>query len=108
MPVGRVRDLAGSGHPTVRNWEASGEIGVVKKADIPTIAEAVERSFTDLKAQQLSETIWKYHSLLKTQLLPWCESKGHRYLKQMVSRKCGSFAHGTAPRGSRAAQEGRL
>ena len=54
----------------VRNWEASGEIGVVKKPDVPTIAEAVEKFFTDLKAQQLSaETIRKYHNLLRTRPL---------------------------------------
>ena len=29
----------------VRDWEASGEIGVVKKPDIPSIAEAVEKFF---------------------------------------------------------------
>ena len=61
----------------VRSWEASGEIGVVKEPHIPTIAEAVEKFFTDLKAQELSrETIRKYENLLNKRLLPWCESKG--------------------------------
>jgi hypothetical protein len=27
----------------VRDWEAAGEIGVVKKPEVPTIAEAVEK-----------------------------------------------------------------
>src|SRR5690606_13416967 len=39
----------------VRDWEAAGEIGVVKKPDIPPIAEAVERFFDDLAAQKLSQ-----------------------------------------------------
>jgi hypothetical protein len=61
--IRRVLDLRSWSAATdlVRNWEASGEIGVVKKPDIPTIAEGVEKFFTDLKAQQLSaETIRKY------------------------------------------------
>ena len=63
----------------VRDWEASGEIGVVRKPDIPTIGEAVERFLQDAKAQQLSgETVRKYENLLKRRLLPWCETKGFR------------------------------
>jgi hypothetical protein len=59
----------------VRDWEAAGEIGVVKKPDIPPIAEAVERFFDDLAAQKLSqETIRKYENLLRKRMLPWCEA----------------------------------
>ena len=39
----------------VRNWEAAGEIGVVKKPHIPKVAEAVDRFFQDIRAQQLSD-----------------------------------------------------
>lgn len=83
----------------VRDWEASGEIGVVKKPDIPTIAEAVERFFDDLAAQKLShETIRKYDNLLRKRLLPWCSDKGFRYLKQLsieeVRQFRGSWADG--------------
>jgi hypothetical protein len=35
----------------VRDWGATGEIGVVKKPDVLSIAEAVEKFFVDLKAQ---------------------------------------------------------
>jgi hypothetical protein len=49
----------------VRDWEAAGEIGVVKHVEVPTIAEAVEKFFVDPKAQHLShETIRKYENLL--------------------------------------------
>jgi hypothetical protein len=49
----------------VRDWEAAGEIGVVKHVEVPTIAEAVEKFFVDAKAQHLShETIRKYENLL--------------------------------------------
>ncbi len=78
----------------VRDWEASGEIGVVKKPDIPTIAEAVDCFFTDLEAQKLSgETIRKYDNLLRKRMLPWCGAKGYRYLKQLNGR-----GHQTVPR----------
>ncbi|MBA2603348.1 MAG: tyrosine-type recombinase/integrase [Acidobacteria bacterium] len=78
-----------------RDWEAAGEIGVVKKPDIPTIAEAVERFLADVKAQQLSgETIRKYENLLNRRFLPWCESKGLRYLKQLGVEEMRQFRAG--------------
>jgi integrase len=81
----------------VRDWVASGEIGVIKKADVPSIAEAVEKFFTDLKAQQLSgETIRKYENLLNKRFLPWCESKGYRYLKQLGVEEMRQFRAGWA------------
>ncbi len=79
----------------VRDWEASGEIGVVKKPDIPTIAEAVDRFFADLTAQQLSqETIRKYDNLLRKRMLPWCNGKGFRYLKQVKVEEVRQFREG--------------
>ena len=76
----------------MRDWEASGEIGVVKKPDIPTIAEAVDRFFTDLEAQKLSgETIRKYDNLLRKRMLPWCGAKGYRYLKQLTVEEIRQF-----------------
>src|SRR5690606_36386726 len=76
----------------VRDWEAAGEIGVVKKLDIPTIAEALERFSDDLGAQKLSpETIRKYDNLLRKRMLPWCEEKGFRYLKQLAVEEVRQF-----------------
>ncbi len=68
----------------VRHWEASGEIGVVRKPDVPNIADAVERFLADVRAQQLNaETVRKYENLLNRRFVPWCESQGRRYLKQL-------------------------
>jgi site-specific recombinase XerD len=76
----------------VRDWEATGEIGVVKKPDIPAIAEAAERFLSDARAQQLSrETIRKHENLLKRRLVPWCETKGFRYLKQLSVEQIRQF-----------------
>jgi integrase len=79
----------------VRDWEATGEIGVVKKPDIPTIAEAVEKFLADLRAQHLSgETIRKYNNLLNRRFLAWCDSKGFRYLKQLGVEEMRQFRAG--------------
>jgi integrase/recombinase XerD len=76
----------------VRDWEAAGEIGVVKRPELPTIAEAVERFFVDIKAQNLSgETIRKYENLLNQRFLPWCEEKGFRYFKQIGVEEMRQF-----------------
>lgn len=76
----------------VRDWEATGEIGMVKKPDIPTISEALERFLADAKAQRLSgETLRKYDNLLNKRFLPWCESKGYRYLKQLGVEEMRQF-----------------
>jgi site-specific recombinase XerD len=76
----------------VRDWEATGEIGVAKKPDIPPIAEAIERFLSDARAQQLSpETIRKHENLLKRRLVPWCETKGFRYLKQLSVEQIRQF-----------------
>lgn len=76
----------------VRDWEASGEIGVVKKPDIPTIGEAVERFLADVRAQQLnSETVRKYENLLNRRFIPWCDDKGFRYLKQLGVEEMRQF-----------------
>jgi integrase/recombinase XerD len=67
----------------VRGWEASGEVGVVK-AVVPSIDEAIERFFDDVKARGLSEaTIGKQNVLLRKQFLPWCHTRGFRSLKQL-------------------------
>jgi integrase/recombinase XerD len=76
----------------VRDWEASGEIGVVKRAEVPTIAEAVAKFLADARAQHLSgETIRKYETLLNKRFLPWCEEKGYRYLKQLGVEEMRQF-----------------
>jgi integrase/recombinase XerD len=67
----------------VRGWEASGQVGVVKSV-VPSIEEAIERFFDDVKARGLSEaTIGKQNVLLRKQFLPWCRSRGFRSLKQL-------------------------
>ncbi len=68
----------------VRDWEASGEIGVVK-VEAPTIAEAVEKFLHDLEHGQYrkSATLQKYRHLLEKRLLPWCQQKGYRLLRQL-------------------------
>jgi integrase len=79
----------------VRDWEAAGEVGVVKKPDIPNVTEAIDRFFVDLGAQQLSrETIRKYDNLLRGRLLPWCGEKGIRYLKQLGVEEIRQFRAG--------------
>jgi integrase/recombinase XerD len=76
----------------VRDWEAAGEIGVVKRVEVPTIASAVEKFFVDAKAQHLShETMRKYENLLNKRLLPWCADKGFRYLKQLGVEEMREF-----------------
>jgi site-specific recombinase XerD len=76
----------------IRDWEATGEIGVVKRPDIPTIAEAVDLFLQDARAQRLSpETIRKYENLLSRRLVPWCEAKGYRYLKQLGVEQMRQF-----------------
>jgi integrase/recombinase XerD len=76
----------------VRDWEAAGEIGVVKKPDVPTIAEAVDLFLQDVRAQKLStETIRKYENLLSRRFVKWCEFKGYRYLKQLGVEQIRQF-----------------
>jgi hypothetical protein len=51
----------------VRDWKRRARSVIVKKPDIPTIAEAVDRFFVDLAAQRLfRETIRKYENLLRS------------------------------------------
>jgi hypothetical protein len=74
------------------HWKSTAKIGAVKKPEIPTIAEAVEKFLADAKAQKLSaETIRKYESLLNRRFLPWCESKGFRLLKQLGVEEMRQF-----------------
>ena len=68
----------------VTAWTASGQIGVVRP-DVPPLKEAVEKFLADAAAQQLNwETLRKYQTFLERRLLPWCESKGYRLLKQIT------------------------
>jgi integrase len=68
----------------VRGWEASGQVGVVKP-DVPTVAEAVEKFLHDLVhgQQRKAATLQKHRNLFNKRLLPWCEAKGYRLLKQL-------------------------
>jgi integrase len=67
----------------IAQWNASGEIGVVKP-EIPTVKEAVKKFFEDAHARQLKPpTIKKLKNLLETRLLRWCEDRGFQLLKQL-------------------------
>ena len=75
----------------VRGWEASGEVGVIK-ADIPDVADAVERFFDDAKSRGLAEaTIGKQNVLLRKQFLPWCKTRGFHALKQIGVNEVTEF-----------------
>jgi len=75
----------------VRGWEASGEVGVIK-ADIPDVADAVERFFEDAKSRGLAEaTIGKQNVLLRKQFLPWCKTRGFHALKQIGVNEVTEF-----------------
>lgn len=68
----------------ITSWTAAGQIGVIRE-EIPAVSEAVEKFLADAKSRHLSrETIRKYENLLEKRLLPWCEKKGHRLLKQLT------------------------
>ncbi|MEQ1759309.1 MAG: site-specific integrase [Vicinamibacterales bacterium] len=67
----------------VRSWTASGQVGVVR-AEIPSIKDAVQKYCDDAQARQLQPaSISKHKNLLEKRLLPWCEGKGFRHLKQL-------------------------
>jgi integrase len=67
----------------VMEWEAAGEIGVVKP-EAPTLTEAVAKFLLDAKARRLGwDTVRKYALLLERRFLPWAESQGYRLLKQL-------------------------
>jgi hypothetical protein len=71
----------------VRGWEASGEVGVVN-AEIPSLAEAARKFFEDAAARQLKPaTLGTHKLLLEQRLLPWCNHKDYRPLKQL-DRPC--------------------
>src|SRR6202140_5078871 len=75
----------------VRGWEASGEVGVIK-ADIPDVADAVERFFDDAKSRGLADaTIGKQNVLLRKQFLPWCKTRGFHALKQIGVNEVTEF-----------------
>jgi integrase len=68
----------------VRGWDASGQVGVVKP-EVPTVKEAVSKFLHDLEHGQkrTAATLSKHKNLLEKRLLPWCERKGCRLLKQL-------------------------
>jgi site-specific recombinase XerD len=54
------------------------------KIEVPSIADAVAKFLDDAKARHLGwQTIKKYRHLLEKRLLPWCESKGFTFLKEI-------------------------
>lgn len=68
----------------INGWTESGEIGVVK-ARVPTIAEAVARFIADAEGRKVGwEAMRKYRHLFEDRLLPWCERKGCRILRQLT------------------------
>jgi hypothetical protein len=67
----------------VTQWNASGQIGVVR-VEIPPITEAIAKFFEDANARGLKPpTIQKLRYLLEKRLIPWCDDRGYRHLKQL-------------------------
>jgi integrase len=67
----------------VAKWNASGQIGVVR-VEIPPVKEAVSKFFEDATARGLkAPTLQKLRILLEKRLIPWCEDRGYRHLKQL-------------------------
>jgi len=65
-----------AGRDLVRAWEASGEIGV-RRVEIPSLNDAIERFFEDIAARGLSDaTVGKQDVLLRKQFAPWCRGRG--------------------------------
>jgi hypothetical protein len=86
----------GKPHPDlIRGWEASGQIGVVKP-EVPTIKEAVSKFLHDLEHGQrrTAATLSKHKDLLEERLLPWCEDRGYRLLKQFDVTAVREFRSG--------------
>ena len=79
----------------IRGWEASGQIGVVKP-EIPTVKEAISKFLHDLEHGQhrKTATLSKHKNLLEKRLLPWCEGKGCRLLKQLDVAAVREFRSG--------------
>ncbi len=68
---------------TIHEWEAAKEIGG-KKQEVPTIKEALQKYFDDVEARHLApSTVRKRRELLEGKLLPYCEAKGFRRLKEL-------------------------
>jgi integrase len=88
----------------VLEWEAAGEIGVVKP-EVPTLAEAVAKFLADARARHLSwDTIRKYEYLLERRLIPWAESQGYRLLKQLDVDRVRHFRNSWSDGSSTAAK----
>lgn len=79
----------------VRGWESSGQLGIVK-ADVPTVKEAVQKFLHDLEHGQHRKptTLSKHTNLLVKRLLPWCEGRGYRLLKQLDVAAIREFRSG--------------
>jgi integrase len=79
----------------VRDWEASGQVGVVKP-DIPAVKDAVDKFLHDLEHGQkrTAATLSKHKNLLEKRFLPWCEEKGYRLLKQVDVTAIREFRSG--------------
>jgi integrase/recombinase XerD len=68
----------------VRGWEASGEIGVIRKT-APTIAEAVEKFLEDCESRGLKEpSLKKYRRLLEGEFVPYCDRHNTAQLHRLT------------------------
>jgi integrase/recombinase XerD len=67
----------------ITRWNASGQIGV-SRAEIPTIAEAVEKHVADAEARNLKpESIKKIKDVMALRFTEFCEKQGYRVLRQL-------------------------
>jgi len=84
-PVRRALDLTawGAAEDLIAGWRASGQIGV-KRREIPTVKEAVEKHVEDAKARNLQpESIKKIRDVIERRLQAFCERRGIRLLRQV-------------------------
>lgn len=67
----------------VRAWEASGEIGVVKR-NVPNVKEAVQKFLEDATARNLKpESVKKIRDVVERRFLGYCANKGFKLLRQV-------------------------
>jgi len=73
----------GAAQERIRGWEASGQIGVVRR-EVATIREAVEKHLEDAGGRNLKpESVKKIRDIIERRFLGYCSRQGFRVLKQL-------------------------
>lgn len=66
---------------TKRSWE---EVGLARKVEAVTVADAVDAFLADARARNLADsTLYKLENHFRKQFLPWMKQRGIRYLKEI-------------------------